>query len=41
MQTGAAIVPVFAFGQTAHYTFWRPFIDWPNPGIIPQSVMAR
>lgn len=41
MQTGAAIVPVFAFGQTPHYTFWRPLIDRPNPGLVPPGVMAR
>ncbi|KAI7845398.1 hypothetical protein COHA_001103 [Chlorella ohadii] len=29
IQAGAPIVPVFAFGQTPHFRFWRPFIDWP------------
>ena len=40
MQAGAAIVPVFALGQTPHYSFWRPFIDSPR-GLVPSGAMAR
>lgn len=40
MQAGAPIVPVFAFGQTPHYSYWRPFIDWPKR-LIPAGSMGR
>ncbi|KAL4448933.1 hypothetical protein ABPG77_007650 [Micractinium sp. CCAP 211/92] len=39
IEAGAPIVPVFAFGQTPHYRFWRPFIDWPRR-LIPPGAMG-
>ncbi|PSC73157.1 Diacylglycerol O-acyltransferase 2 isoform A [Micractinium conductrix] len=39
MQAGAPIVPAFAFGQTAHYSWWRPFIDWPKQ-LVPRGAMG-
>ncbi|KAL4422738.1 hypothetical protein ABPG75_008935 [Micractinium tetrahymenae] len=39
IEAGAPIVPVFAFGQTPHYKFWRPFIDWPRR-LIPPGAMG-
>lgn len=34
LEQGVPVVPVFAFGQTPHYTYHRPFIDWPH-NVVP------
>lgn len=40
IEAGAPIVPVFAFGQTPHLRFWRPFIDWPA-FLFSRTAMSR
>lgn len=37
---GAAVLPVFAFGQSDMYRYVRPFFDWPR-GIVPRGLWSR
>lgn len=34
LETGSPLVPVFAFGQTPHYSYARPLIDFPRK-VVP------
>ncbi|GAB4815443.1 hypothetical protein N2152v2_002489 [Parachlorella kessleri] len=37
LELGVPLVPAFSFGQTPHYTYARPLIDWPSK-VLPTSA---
>jgi diacylglycerol O-acyltransferase 2, plant len=38
IEAGAPLVPIFAFGQTSIFYYWRPFLDWPQTSLVPSST---
>jgi diacylglycerol O-acyltransferase 2, plant len=38
IEAGAPLVPVFAFGQTDIFYYWRPFLDWPQTSLVSFSM---